>query len=101
MLATARYGKDNVRVLKVWRDPQDPNHQKVIEMTVCVLLEGEIEESYTQADNSSIVPTDTVKNTIYILAKQNEVWPIELFGATLVNHFITRYPHIHAAHTHI
>lgn len=101
MVATARYGKDNVRVLKVWRDPQDPNHQKVIEMTVCVLLEGEIEESYTQADNSSIVPTDTVKNTIYILAKQNEVWPIELFGATLVNHFITRYPHIHAAYAHI
>lgn len=100
-LSAARYGKDNVRVLKVWRDPSNPQHQEVIELTVCVLLEGDIEESYTKADNSPVVPTDTVKNTIYIHAKQNDVWPIELFGATLTNHFVTRYPHIHAAHAHI
>lgn len=100
-LSAARYGKDNVRVLKVWRDPNDRNHQNVIELTVCCLLEGDIEESYTKADNSSIVPTDTVKNTVYILAKQTEVWPIEGFGATIANHFITRYPHIHAAHVDI
>jgi urate oxidase len=100
-LSAARYGKANVRVLKVWRDPNDRDHQAVIELTVRVLLEGEIEESYTKADNSPVVPTDTVKNTIYILAKQNEVWPIEQFGATLVNHFISRYPHIHAAHADI
>lgn len=100
-LSAARYGKDNVRVLKVWRDPNDRNHQKVIELTVCCLLEGNIDESYTKADNAPIVPTDTVKNTIYILAKQTEVWPIEGFGATIANHFITRYPHIHAAHVDI
>ncbi|KAA8914464.1 hypothetical protein TRICI_002907 [Trichomonascus ciferrii] len=100
-LSAARYGKDNVRVLKVWRDPNDRNHQNVIELTVCCLLEGDIEESYTHADNSPVVPTDTVKNTIYILAKQTEVWPVERFGATVANHFVTRYPHIHAAHVDI
>ncbi|KAF5100302.1 hypothetical protein D0Z03_000823 [Geotrichum reessii] len=95
------YGKDNVRVLKVKRDPQNPAKQEVIELTVRVFLEGEIEEAYTKADNASIVPTDTVKNTVYILAKQYDVWPIERFGAALVNHFVTKYAHIHGAEAHI
>lgn len=43
-LAAARYGKDNVRVYKVHRDEQT-GIQTVVEMTVCVLLEGEIDES--------------------------------------------------------
>src|SRR5947207_15703087 len=34
-------------------------------MTVRVLLEGDIETSYTKADNSPVIATDTVKNTIY------------------------------------
>ncbi|RAL62237.1 hypothetical protein DID88_004808 [Monilinia fructigena] len=32
-------------------------------MTVCVLLEGAIEPSYTKADNSVVVATDSMKNT--------------------------------------
>ncbi len=43
-LASARYGKDNVRVYKVHRDEQTGT-QSVTEMTVCCLLEGEIETS--------------------------------------------------------
>jgi urate oxidase len=43
-VASARYGKDNVRVYKVHRDDQT-GVQTVTEMTVCVLLEGEIESS--------------------------------------------------------
>lgn len=43
-LAAARYGKDNVRVYKVHRD-EKTGLQTVVEMTVCVLLEGDIETS--------------------------------------------------------
>ena len=43
-LAAARYGKDNVRIYKVHRD-EATKTQTVTEMTVCVLLEGEIETS--------------------------------------------------------
>jgi urate oxidase len=43
-LSTARYGKDNIRVYKVERDEAAKTHT-VVEMTVCVLLEGEIETS--------------------------------------------------------
>ncbi|GKZ71258.1 hypothetical protein AnigIFM50267_006939 [Aspergillus niger] len=99
-VTAARYGKDNVRVYKVHRD-EKTGVQTVVEMTVCVLLEGDIDTSYTKADNSVIVATDSIKNTIYITAKQNPVTPPELFGSILGSHFITKYNHIHAAHVNI
>lgn len=43
-LASARYGKDNVRVYKVHRD-EVSGVQTVTEMTVTCLLEGQIETS--------------------------------------------------------
>jgi urate oxidase len=43
-LTAARYGKDNIRLYKVDRDEATKTHT-VYEMTVCVLLEGEIEPS--------------------------------------------------------
>ncbi|KAJ5666254.1 uncharacterized protein N7477_008702 [Penicillium maclennaniae] len=99
-LAAARYGKDNVRVYKVHRD-EKTGEQTVVEMTVCVLLEGDIETSYTKADNSVVVATDSIKNTIFITAKQQPVTPPELFGSILGTHFIEKYSHIHAAHVNI
>lgn len=42
-VASARYGKDNVRVYKVQRN--NDGTQDVTEMTVCVQLEGEIDVS--------------------------------------------------------
>jgi urate oxidase len=52
---------------------------------------------YTKADNSVIVPTDTQKQTAYIVAKQNHVETPEMYAALLAQHFIDRYPHIHGA----
>ncbi len=43
-LTSARYGKDNVRIYKVHRD-EKTRVQTVVEMTVCVLLEGDIDPS--------------------------------------------------------
>jgi urate oxidase len=43
-LQAARYGKDNIRVYKVHKD-EATNTQTVVEMTVCVMLEGEIDSS--------------------------------------------------------
>lgn len=99
-LSYARYGKDNIRLYKVHRDEKS-GIQSVVEQTVRVLLEGDIETSYTDADNSVVVATDTQKQTTYILAKQNPVTPPELFASILGNHFVTTYPHIHTAHIKI
>jgi len=96
-LAAARYGKDNIRVYKVEKD-EATKTATVYEMTVCVLLEGEIDVSYTKADNSPVVATDSMKQTTYIMAKQNPVHPPELFASILSNHFVETYKHIHSAH---
>ncbi|KAI0166296.1 hypothetical protein GGR57DRAFT_446201 [Xylariaceae sp. FL1272] len=100
VVSSARYGKDNVRVYKVHRDQATGLHN-VTEMTVCVLLEGKIEESYTRADNSPVVATDSMKNTIYIKAKEHPVTPPELFSSILGQHFLDTYPHINVANVHV
>ncbi|KFZ05768.1 hypothetical protein V501_08043 [Pseudogymnoascus sp. VKM F-4519 (FW-2642)] len=99
-IVEARYGKDNVRVYKVHRDEKS-GVQTVTEMTVCALLEGDIEPSYTVADNSVVVATDSIKNTIYIKAKENPVTPPELYASILASHFVDTYTHIHAAHVKV
>ncbi|KAG6293118.1 hypothetical protein E4U46_007947 [Claviceps purpurea] len=99
-VSAARYGKDNVRLLKVDRD-EATDLQNVTEMTVCCLLEGDIETSYTHADNSVVVATDSIKNTIFITAKQHPVNPPERFASILGNHFIQQYSHIHVANVNI
>jgi urate oxidase len=53
---------------------------------------------YTEADNSVVVATDTMKNTTYIMAKQHPVTPVEQFASILGSHFIETYKHIHIAH---
>ncbi|GAP89321.1 putative uricase [Rosellinia necatrix] len=96
VLKSARYGKDNVRVYKVHRDEATGTHT-VAEMNVCCLLEGQIDESYTQADNTPVVATDSMKNTIYIKAKEHPVNPPELYGAILGQHFLDTYAHMDVA----
>ena len=99
-LAAARYGKDNVRVYKVERD-ENTKTQSVTEMTICVLLEGDVDVSYTRADNTPVIATDTMKNTTYIMAKQHPVNPPELFASILGSHFIETYEQIHTAHVSV
>ena len=43
-LSYARYGKDNVRLYKVDKDPKTGTHT-IVEQTIRILLEGDIETS--------------------------------------------------------
>ena len=98
-LSYARYGKDNVRVYKVAKN--DDGTQDVTEMTVCSLLEGDIAASWTKADNSNIVATDTQKQTIYVMAKLHPVNPPELFASILGQHYLDEYSWIDTAHVSV
>lgn len=100
-LQDSTYGKDNVRFLKVKKDPKNPQVQQVLEATVRVLLTGDFDVSYTEANNSTIVPTDTVKNTILVEARKNDVFPIERFASHLAQHFINKYSHVEGCNVHI
>ena len=93
-LESSTYGKDNVKFLKVKKDKTNPKIHEIMEATVCVLLKGDFEVSYTEADNAPIVPTDTVKNTILILARKHDTFPIEKFAAILALHFTSKYAHV-------
>ena len=95
-LSHARYGKDNVRLCKVHRN--DDGTQDVTEMTVCTLLEGDIVESYTKADNTNVVATDTQKQTIYLMAKLHPVNPPELFASIVGQHYLDEYNWMSTAH---
>lgn len=95
VLIKSSYGKGNVKFLKVRKDSADPKVQEVLEANVQVLLRGDFDVSYTEADNSPIVPTDTVKNTILVEAKTTDVWPIERFAGHLARHFTEKYPQVH------
>jgi urate oxidase len=89
-----QYGKAKVRVLKVSRD--DAIHT-IKEVEVAALLQGDFVSSYTSGDNSKVVATDTIKNTINALAKQHLGEEIERFGLALGEHFVKRNPQVHQA----
>ncbi|PRP82005.1 uricase-like [Planoprotostelium fungivorum] len=92
-LTKQRYGKNNVKFLRVVRD--GPKHE-VKELRVRILLEGAFEISYTQGDNSTIVATDTQKNTLFALAKLHPIEPLEQWCLQVANDFLARHKHISA-----
>jgi len=85
------YGKARVRVMKILRD--GPTHT-LKDLDVAAYLKGDFASSYTSGDNSKIVATDTIKNTINVFAKQHLGQEIERFGLILGEHFVTRYPQV-------
>jgi urate oxidase len=94
-LAAHRYGKNRVRVLKVLRDGET---DAVKELTVAVSLEGDFEASYTAADNSLVVPTDTMKNIVNALAHEHLQEENEPFAEHVAAHLLDRYRQITRAH---
>lgn len=80
-----RYGKHRVRLSRITRhgDRHDFN-----EWTVNVLLEGDFETSFTEADNSKVLPTDTMKNTVYYIARRSKAATIEEFAMELGDYLI-------------
>jgi len=91
-LGNHQYGKSLVRVVKV---NKHPDRHEMVELNVQVLLLGEqFGDSYYYGDNSMIVPTDTVKNTVFVLAKHHKCQPIEDFALLTAKHFMTTYDHV-------
>jgi urate oxidase len=87
MLVQSSYGKSRVRLVQVRRGP---DRHDLRDLTVAVRFDGEFDESYTDGDNSAVLPTDTMKNTVYALAAQEPVVDPESFGIRLARHFLAR-----------
>jgi urate oxidase len=87
-LAENRYGKSRVRLVKVTRD-ETVHH--VREWSVNVLIEGDYQDCFLTGDNSEVLPTDTMKNTVYSLARDSAAMCIEDFAKELIFHFLSTY----------
>jgi urate oxidase len=94
MLAENRYGKSRVRMVKVKRHPDRHDFR---EWSVEILLEGDFESCFMEGDNSKILPTDTMKNTVYSLARSSSAECMEQFGKELSAFLLDRNPQVSAA----
>lgn len=91
VLAKNRYGKSRVRLVKVERHG---SRHDLTDLNVNILLSGEFATAYTEGDNSRVLPTDTMKNTVYALARKQPVGEIEEFGLRLAGHFLAHNAHV-------
>ena len=85
VLTQHSYGKSRIRLTKVTRLA---DRHEVRELTIEIELEGDFADSYTSGDNRLIIPTDTMKNVAYALAKEHPLESIEDFGAAVAGHFL-------------
>lgn len=90
-LGENRYGKSRVRLSRITRTAENHDFQ---EWTVQVLLRGDFESSFTEADNSKILPTDTMKNTVYSIARDSRAATIEEFAMELGNYLLSHNPQV-------
>ncbi|HEX4319590.1 MAG TPA: urate oxidase [Acidobacteriaceae bacterium] len=97
-LAENRYGKSRVRVMKVVRHE---THHAMKEWSVRVLLHGDFESCFTAGDNSKILPTDTMKNTVYYLARESNASTLEAFAIELVEYLLANNPQVTKASAEI
>ena len=79
------YGKSRVRLVKVSRRA---GRHELRDLAVAIRLEGEFEDAHVRGDNRDVLPTDTMKNTVYALARQVEIDAIEDFARALATHFL-------------
>ena len=90
-LGENRYGKSRVRVMKVVRHAA---HHAMKEWSVRVLLHGDFASCFTAGDNSQILPTDTMKNTVYYLARESQAATLEEFAIELVEYLLANNPQV-------
>jgi urate oxidase len=88
-LGENRYGKSRVRLVRVKRRG---DWHELHEWTVQVLLSGDFASCFADGDNSKILPTDTMKNTVYSLARNSSAGCIEDFAKELAAFFLKRNP---------
>jgi urate oxidase len=81
-----RYGKARIRLVKVRRS-RDPH--ELVDLTIDVQLEGAFEPVY-EGDNERCIATDTMKNTVYAIARQDPIEHVESFASRLADHFAVK-----------
>ncbi|HEX3574936.1 MAG TPA: urate oxidase [Rhodopila sp.] len=91
VLVHKTYGKDRVRIMRLDRG----NDRHVVrELSVRAMLTGNFDGAFIAGDNSTSVATDTVKNVINIVARENVALGNELFCAAVGQKLLDLYPSV-------
>ena len=85
VLVRNNYGKSHVRLMKLVKHAE---RHEVRELTVDTQLEGDYGPAHVLGDNTAVLPTDTMKNTVYVLAKLHDLDEPEDFARRLAEHFL-------------
>ena len=79
------YGKAAIRLVKLVRGKSE---HRIHDCTVAVSLEGRFESAHTEGTNADVLPTDTMKNTVFALARDATLDEPERFAHLLGRHFL-------------
>lgn len=93
-LAENRYGKSRVRLMQV---THGANSNDLREWTVQVLLTGDFDSAHYAGDNSKILPTDTMKNTVYSVARNSSATSMEDYAKELADFLLSRNAQVSSA----
>ena len=93
ILGDNQYGKAETRVVRVDRGA---DRHTLHDLNVTVTVRGDFAGTYLSGDNSAVLPTDTMKNTVYAFARAG-IGRIEDFGLRLARHFVDSQPAVAAA----
>ncbi|MDQ0576166.1 factor-independent urate hydroxylase [Agromyces albus] len=98
VLGDHQYGKAENRVVRIYRD--SPRHE-IHDVNVSTALRGDFAAAHLTGDQSSVLPTDTQKQTAYSFAKEKGLISIEEYGLELARHFVDDVPPVEAARIEI
>ena len=90
-LTENHYGKSRVRLMKVTRAG---DHHEVREWNVGLYLEGDFTRCFTDGDNTGIMATDTMKNTVYSVARESNATTLEGYAQDLGRLLLERNPQV-------
>ena len=93
-LGKNRYGKSRVRLVQMKRHADRHDFH---EWTVDVLVTGDFASCFVDGDNSKILPTDTMKNSVYSLARVSTADSMEKFAMELIDFLLPRNPQLSQA----
>jgi len=86
-----RYGKGRVRVMRIHREG---GRHEVSQLNIKAMVEGDFARAYTDADNSTSVSTDTIKNVVNIVARENTGLCAEELCQVLAKKYLDSYPQV-------
>jgi urate oxidase len=88
-----QYGKAETRVVRVYRDTDS---HELVDYNVSCALAGDFADTHLTGDNSTVLTTDAVKNTVNAYCKEHgeAARQPESFGLALARHFVDDTPSV-------